>query len=196
MQENSLRENEIILGLRNNDSKILRVIYKKSFPSILKYILTNSGSEEEARDVFQESMIVLYRNAQKENFELSSSVQTYLYAIAKRLWLKKLKGNSWLMRLDDKEQEDEDAGFSVSGELTEYQEKELQYEKIQKGMAKLGEPCHGIIKDFYVHHKNMVEISEKYGYTNADNAKNQKYKCLQRLKKIYFSNNEEGGDHE
>jgi RNA polymerase sigma factor (sigma-70 family) len=196
MQENSLRENEIILGLRNNDSKILRVIYKKNFPSILKYILTNSGSEEEARDVFQESMIVLYRNAQKENFELSSSVQTYLYAIAKRLWLKKLKGNSWLMRLDDKEQEDEDAGFSVSGELTEYQEKELQYEKIQKGMAKLGEPCHGIIKDFYVHHKNMVEISEKYGYTNADNAKNQKYKCLQRLKKIYFSNNEAGGEHE
>jgi RNA polymerase sigma factor (sigma-70 family) len=196
MQENSPRESEIILGLRNNDSKILRVLYKKNFPSILKYILTNSGSEEEARDVFQESMIVLYRNAQKENFELSSSVQTYLYAIAKRLWLKKLKGNSWLMRIDDKEKEDEDAGFSVSGELTEYQEKELQYEKIQKGMAKLGEPCHGIIKDFYVHHKNMAEISEKYGYTNADNAKNQKYKCLQRLKKIYFNNNEEGGDNE
>ncbi len=195
MQENSLREDEIVLGLRNNDSKILRLIYKKNFPSILKYILTNSGSEEEARDIFQESMIVLYRNAQKESFVLTSSVQTYLYSIAKRLWLKKLKGNSWLMRLDDKEKEDEDAGFSVSGELTEYQEKEQQYERIQTGMSQLGEPCHSIIKDFYVNHLNMVEISAKYGYTNADNAKNQKYKCLQRLKKIYFSKNEEEEDH-
>ncbi len=194
MEDNSLRENEIILGLRNNDSKILRFVYKKNFPSILKYILTNSGSEDEARDIFQESMIVLYRNAQKESFILSSSVQTYLYAIAKRLWLKKLKGNSWLMRLDDKEKEDEEAGFVVSGELTEYQEKEKQYEKIKTGMEKLGEPCQSIIKDFYVNHLNMIEISDKYGYTNADNAKNQKYKCLQRLKKIYFSTHEGGND--
>jgi hypothetical protein len=60
----------------------------------------------------------------------------------------------------------------------------------------LGEPCRGIIKDFYVDHLNMIEIADKYGYTNADNAKNQKYKCLQRLKKIYFSNQEDGEDDE
>ncbi len=194
MQENGLKENEVILGLRNNDSTILRFLYKKNFPSILKYILTNSGSEDEARDIFQESIIVLYRNAQKDDFILSSNVQTYLYAIAKRLWLKKLKGNSWMIRLDDKEKEDEEAGFLVSGELSEYQEKEKQYERIKTGMEKLGEPCQSIIKDFYVNHLNMIAISEKYGYTNADNAKNQKYKCLQRLKKIYFSTQEGGND--
>jgi RNA polymerase sigma factor (sigma-70 family) len=195
MQENSLTENEIILGLRNNDSKLLRFIYKKNFPSILKYILTNSGTEEEARDIFQESMIVLYRNAQKESFQLTSSIQTYLYAIAKRLWLKKIKSNTWMIRIE--EDEENDIPELNATDAQEHGEKEKQYARIQSGMQELGEPCKSIINDFYVLHLSMTEIADKYGYTNADNAKNQKYKCLQRLKKIYFSQQDtEGGDHE
>ena len=51
----------------------------------------------------------------------------------------------------------------------------------------LGEPCKTLIQDFYIHKKSMDEIAEKFGYTNADNAKTQKYKCLQRLKKYFFN---------
>ena len=50
----------------------------------------------------------------------------------------------------------------------------------------LGEPCKTIIEDFYINNRSMKEICENFGYTNADNAKTQKYKCLQRLKKLFF----------
>ena len=55
-------------------------------------------------------------------------------------------------------------------------------------LEELGEPCATLIKDFYIRKMNMDEISDKFGYTNSDNAKNQKYKCLQRLKRLYFDN--------
>lgn len=58
---------------------------------------------------------------------------------------------------------------------------------MRESMSGLGEPCRGIIEDFYIHDLSMEAISEKFGYTNADNAKNQKYKCLQRLKKLFFA---------
>ena len=51
----------------------------------------------------------------------------------------------------------------------------------------LGQPCRSVIEDFYVHDLSMEAIRDKHGYSSAENAKNQKYKCLQRLKKIFFS---------
>ncbi|MEO1653708.1 MAG: sigma-70 family RNA polymerase sigma factor, partial [Bacteroidota bacterium] len=68
----------------------------------------------------------------------------------------------------------------------EAEEKEIQFNKMAEAMEKLGEPCRSILRDFYLKKMSMQEICEKMGYTNADNAKNQKYKCLQRLKKIFF----------
>jgi len=41
----------------------------------------------------------------------------------------------------------------------------------------------------------MQEIALSFGYTNADNAKNQKYKCLMRLKKIFFAQYKNGNDN-
>jgi DNA-directed RNA polymerase specialized sigma24 family protein len=57
---------------------------------------------------------------------------------------------------------------------------------MEGALGELGEPCKTIIEDYYIHGRSMQEICEKFGYTNADNAKTQKYKCLQRLKKLFF----------
>ena len=57
---------------------------------------------------------------------------------------------------------------------------------MNNSLIELGEPCSELIKDFYINKLSMEQIAEKFGYTNADNAKTQKYKCLQRLKKYFF----------
>ena len=67
-------------------------------------------------------------------------------------------------------------------------EMEKKYEVMEQSMLLLGEPCLSIINDYYINKLSLQEIVDKMGYTNANNAKNQKYKCLQRLKKIFFSN--------
>jgi hypothetical protein len=58
---------------------------------------------------------------------------------------------------------------------------------MEKAMNSLGEPCKSLLQAFYINKQNMQEIAATFGYTNADNAKNQKYKCLIRLKKLFFS---------
>ncbi len=66
-------------------------------------------------------------------------------------------------------------------------EYENNFINMKLAMEGLGEPCKSIIQDFYIHELSMEDIAEKFGYTSADNAKNQKYKCLKRLKKIFFN---------
>jgi RNA polymerase sigma factor (sigma-70 family) len=114
---------------------------------------------------------------------LNCQLQTYIYSIAKRLWLKQLKknGNTYLF----KEEEENDL-VDVTEDVGFHLEKENNILKMNTSLGLLGEPCKTLIQDFYVNKKSMDEIAEKFGYTNADNAKTQKYKCLQRLKKYFF----------
>lgn len=176
-------DDQFIDGLRSGNNEVLSALYKKYYTIVLKFIVNNSGTEEAAQDIYQETVIVLYENAQKPAFSLNCQLQTYIYSVAKRLWLKQLKknGKTFLFK-----EEEENEVVDVSSDIGEHQMKELEIEKMNRSLEELGEPCATLIKDFYVHKLGMDEIADKFGYTNADNAKNQKYKCLQRLKKYFF----------
>lgn len=182
-------DSEFIEGLKSDNDGALSALYKKYFNVVLKYVLNNSGTEEEAQDIYQETIIVLYNNARKPDFSLNCALQTYIYSIAKRLWLKQLNKHSNVFKLS--ESADEDGTLvDVSAEVKEHEEKEKHLVKMNESLIGLGEPCKTLIEDFYIRHLSMEEISEKFGYTNADNAKNQKYKCLQRLKRLFFNETE------
>lgn len=182
-------DSEFIEGLKSDNDGALSALYKKYFNVVLKYVLNNSGTEEEAQDIYQETIIVLYNNARKPDFSLNCALQTYIYSIAKRLWLKQLNKHSNVFKLS--ESADEDGTLvDISAEVKEHEEKEKHLVKMNESLMGLGEPCKTLIEDFYIRHLSMEEISEKFGYTNADNAKNQKYKCLQRLKRLFFNETE------
>lgn len=176
-------EDQFIDGLRTGNNEILNALYKKYYNIVLKFIVNNSGTQEAAQDIYQETIIVLYENVQKPGFELNCQLQTYIYSISKRLWLKQLKKNSKTFLFKD---DDENEVVDVTEDITAHETKEAELEKMNQSLAELGEPCATLIKDFYIQKLSMDEIAEKFGYTNADNAKNQKYKCLQRLKKSFF----------
>ena len=112
-------------------------------------------------------------------------MQTYLYSVAKRLWLKQLKSKNGTLKLDERFYEGDDFA-DADNEVSVFEERELQLERMQASISQLGEPCKTLLEDFYLRRLGMDEIAEKFGYTNSDNAKNQKYKCLQRLKKLFF----------
>ncbi|MBC8110207.1 MAG: sigma-70 family RNA polymerase sigma factor [Verrucomicrobia bacterium] len=185
MSKDTFRTDEALLAaLKDEDEKALTIVYKAHFPMVLHFISNNNGSEAEAKDIYQEAIMVLYENAQDEDFVLTCKIKTYLYSVARRLWLKKLaEKGKFVGRLDDFE-----SFVSFEKEETEdMDEREMQFSLMHASLKKLGEPCRTILEDFFVNDLSMQEISEKMGYTNADNAKNQKYKCLIRLKKIFFS---------
>lgn len=75
----------------------------------------------------------------------------------------------------------------VEDDLEIHEKKNADFAIMERALGSLGEPCKSLIEAYYIHKKGMTEIAEEFGYTNADNAKNQKYKCLMRLKKLFFA---------
>lgn len=176
-------EELIISEIRKKNDRVLHQLYKTHYPMILNLVITNSGTEPEAKDVYQEAIIAFYERLQQKDFVLTCKIKTYLYAICKNKWLKCLSEKKKTpMRIDNTETFPE-----VADEISSLEENERQFLAMKKSLGELGEPCSTILQDFYIHNLTMEQISDKFGYTNADNAKNQKYKCLQRLKKIFFA---------
>lgn len=176
-------ETALLDGLAQNDRQAIETIYKQHYGMIQSLIINNNGSADDARDIFQEAMIVLYEKARSGNFELTSQLKTYLYSICRRLWLKKLQQQQkFSPEINGLEET-----IPVEDELEVHDQKNLDLQMMEKAMASLGEPCKSLLEAYYLQKKNMTEIAGNFGYTNADNAKNQKYKCLMRLKKLFFT---------
>ena len=76
--------------------------------------------------------------------------------------------------------------IATEDDLEMYEQRTEDFEMMEQALQHLGEPCKELLESYYIRKKNMSEIAKEFGYTNADNAKNQKYKCLMRLKKIFF----------
>lgn len=185
LPKNIPTDNEVILGIINDSDQALERLYEAYFPMVLQLIINNSGNEDDAKDIYQETILVLYNKVKSGGFELSSKLKTFIYSIARRLWLKKLNQISRsVMHVNDYHDH-----IQTDTELEEHQHRDNQFNHMNTALSQMGEPCRTIIEDFYIQNKSMQEICEKFGYTNTDNAKTQKYKCLQRLKKLFFSIN-------
>lgn len=174
----------LIAGVAKGSTAALKQIYEEFFPSILHYVIKNNGSSDDAKDVFQEAIMVLFDKASQPDFELSSKLQTYLYSVSRFIWLKKLKQSKGDFISFDPSLEET---LALEEDIEDSEKKEKQFSLMEESLNLLGEPCQTIIQDFYMKGKSMQAICDKLGYTNANNAKTQKYKCLQRLKKLYFS---------
>jgi RNA polymerase sigma factor (sigma-70 family) len=175
-------DSEVIIGILNNSDSVLKRLYLAYFPMVLQLVLNNNGDEDDAKDVYQEAIIVLYNKVKTGNFELSSKLKTYIYSICRRLWLKRLKQ----MNRYGGDIKDFQEYLPVEDDVEKHHDRDMQLNKMEDALKLLGEPCKTIMEDFYIHSRSMQEICERFGYTNADNAKTQKYKCLQRLKKLFF----------
>ncbi len=180
---------EILLlqGMARNDRRAIETIYKENFNLVQSLVLKNNGTADDAKDIFQEAMIVLYEKVQSGTFELNCQLKTFLYSVCRRLWLKKLVLEN---RFTISESNEELA--IVDEEVEEHQNRNADFGAMENAMRTLGEPCKSLIEAFYLQKKTMQDIASAFGYTNPDNAKNQKYKCLMRLKKLFFSQNKNG----
>lgn len=172
----------IISEIKKKNEVALRELYKTHYQMIVNLICTNSGSEQEAKDVYQEAVMAFYERVQQADFVLTCKIKTFLYAVCRRLWLKRLAEKK---RFHGNIEESE-TFLTLDEEMVDVEDKEQRFGQMRNALEGLGEPCRSIIEDFYIRDLSMEAIREKFGYTNADNAKNQKYKCLQRLKKLFF----------
>jgi RNA polymerase sigma factor (sigma-70 family) len=176
-------EIRLLQRLAQNDRQAAETIYRQHYNMVQSLVTNNNGSFDDARDIFQEAIIVLYQKAKSGSFELNCQLKTYLYSVCRRLWLKRLQQQQQYLPdmngLADT--------VPVEEEIEAHSQRNAQFTMMEKAMLHLGEPCRSLLEAFYLQKKNMTEIASHFGYTNADNAKNQKYKCLMRLRKLFFA---------
>ncbi len=176
-------EKELLTGLAKKDSTATEAIYRRHYGMVQSMVLGSNGSIDDARDIFQETMLVLYDKARSSEFALTCLLKTYIYSVSRRLWLKRLqqsqKMGGGITAIEET--------VLVEDDVEKSEQAENAFLVMEKAMAGLGEPCRSLLNAFYLEKRSMTEIAGSFGYTNAENAKNQKYKCLTRLKKLFFA---------
>jgi RNA polymerase sigma factor (sigma-70 family) len=189
-KEKVYTDRELIEGLANSDNQAISEIYSLYQPMLLKWMVTRGGTETDAYDVFQEGVLVLFEKTSDPEFALTCKLSTYLFAVCKRIWFKKNQKQSNISSLDydlGAEEGEFEGMHSFDSDIKFHQEQEAKFEQLEQSLEQLGNPCKGLLRAFYIEEKSMQEIASTFGYTNAENAKTQKYKCLNRLKKLFFS---------
>lgn len=186
MEQDLYTEQELLIQLTNGNPKVTEQVYKQHFRFVRKWIAKTGGSDEDAADICQESMIVLYEKSRSGDFALTCKLSTYLFAVARNLWYKKLQSQpKGLQAIDDEEEINIEGNYE--DDIKAHLERESHYAQLDIALSQLGEPCSTLLKSFYFNDSSMQQIASDLGYTNADNAKTQKYKCLARLKKIFYA---------
>ena len=180
-----MKDTEIISHLRNNKySPALKGLYK-TLPTLKRYILANSGTADDAADIFQDALVILYKKIQMPDMVFTVPLKTYLLAIARNCWMqelrrrKKLRVNDALPDIAPEEDTKETNSFATA----------------TVAFQLLGEKCKALLLLFYYHKKSFKEIAVTLAFSDEKIAKNQKYRCLQKAKENYLtlSNN---GSHE
>ncbi|MCI1188138.1 sigma-70 family RNA polymerase sigma factor [Hymenobacter sp. DH14] len=185
-------DDALIAAIRGGDERALAHLYRLHWPMVSHFVLQNSGSEDDAQDVYQEGVMVFYEKVRDGSLELSCQIKTYLYAVCRRLWLKRLTSKSRFgVRLLDDEEHGPYLNTGAEDDVLAAEEQDRRFATMSEALNSLGEPCKSLLEGFYLLDKSMQDLTAEFGYTNADNAKNQKYKCLVRLKKLFFTHYKE-----
>src|SRR6478609_217952 len=86
-----MSDSQIFSDLKKRNNAAYDLLYSFYYPTIERFVKRNSGTSDDAKDVFQETIIVLLDKVPKEDFILTSSIKTYIMAVASNIWLKRLR---------------------------------------------------------------------------------------------------------
>lgn len=169
----------------NNSDAAIRFLYREHFELLSRYVLNNSGSEQDAEDIFQEVIIAFVNLAKAGKFRGESTIKTFLFSLNKNIWLNELKRRGRAMAREEKYER-----LNEQSSLTADQSMELRQSKadLSKVMDELGENCKKILLLFYYENRSMKEIVKFLPYENEQVVRNKKSKCLKKLEQLVTGN--------
>ncbi|WP_170299293.1 RNA polymerase sigma factor [Larkinella terrae] len=177
---NCMCDESLMESLRAGETSAYEWVYKKYYPSVARFVQRNSGNEGDAEDLFQESVLILYQKIAAPDFQLTSTLKTFLFSIAKNNWLKKLRDEKLVTVPEDQLISIQDIQDFASEEPSP---EDVQHERLNAWMARITVHCQRVIKSIYFSHEPMDNLMVTMGWKNRHTAVNQKYKCIQQLKR-------------
>ncbi|MBC7933886.1 MAG: sigma-70 family RNA polymerase sigma factor [Rhizobacter sp.] len=167
-------------AIKNNSEPHLRELYRYNYKTVEKYVVQNSGTADEAKDIFQEAFIAVWRNIQLEKFipQTENSLNAYIFQVSKNKWISYLrsamhKKTIGLSGQEEKEMEVEEINVADKDQL----------DAIAENIHKLGDNCREILKRFYYNKESLRAIAAIFNWTEAT-ARNNKYRCIEKLRNL------------
>ena len=179
-----------IEAIQNNNTKVLKNLYITNYPKIEILVLKNSGSKDEAKDIYQDAFLAVWQNIKQNKFvpKTESSINGYLYTIAKNKWMDVLRSQGFkktivtsrLNHFEIKDEENNDIDDDIL--------KDKRLEDVMLAFKNLGDACKSLLSKFYFEKKSMNLIADELALDSAS-TRNKKYRCMQKLKEIALKNN-------
>lgn len=178
---------ELISNLAGDrqSAEAIRFLYRENFDMLSRYILNNSGSGQDAEDVFQEVLVAFIHLLKAGKFRGESSIRTFLFSLNKNIWLNELKRRGRASAREEKYEKAmnrEEPTADIAMELRQTKQELL------KTLDALGENCKKILLLFYYENRSMKEIVTELPYENEQVVRNKKSKCLKKLEELVKGN--------
>jgi len=136
--------NNILIDLKTENNFAFGKLYQDNFGKISNFVQNNSGSQSDAEDLFQDAMMVLVEKLRQDSFQITASIDTYIYAICKNLWFKKLRDKNYELSIDELQ------SFEFLTSINDSIEDEKTYlEKIKGYLLKITGHCSRLIHDIF-----------------------------------------------
>ena len=173
-----LTDEEILTGLRKRDNRVLQFIYKNSFNPVKQLVIHNAGSDSDAEDIFQDALIIIFKKIKEESdFKLTAAFNTYIYSIARLLWLKHLRK---IKKIEiDPLNRDMEERIEFE-EPTPVEDKDLRMAIYQRTLLKIPEDCQKILR-LTAQDITSAEIARQLGFRSEGYVRKRRHFCKEYL---------------
>jgi RNA polymerase sigma factor (sigma-70 family) len=166
--------------LRHGDEEALVMLYRSNQKPVTAFVLRNSGTEDDAKDMLQEALVVLWERVRSGRFKYEAKLDTFVFATVKNMWMRRLFRKRHEVSANQSGDERPDDALSALEEMITREESRM----IQDALDELGEPCRKLLLLFYWEELPMDEIAASLGFANAETAKSKKYQCKKALQSL------------
>jgi len=154
-------------------TKMLTQLYQEVFPGVARFIHKQGGSFDDAKDVFQEALLIYYEKVIVD--QKAEHGNAYLFGIARNLWYKRHR------ELTVQEPLESENTYRALYELSET-DQHPSFEKLLGLLMRTGQKCMELLRAFYYDKMNMQALSKQFGFAGERSATVQKYKCLEKVR--------------
>ena len=172
---------ELVIALQQADiNRPVKELYNSYFDMLTGFIRTKGADSDEAADIFQETILVFIEAVRAGKFKGDSSIKSYLFGIAKNLWLEEIRSSE---RRKRRQQVFQQAAPTIESTEARLFNKEMQKTWLQL-LGSIGSVCKGILVGFYYEKLPMKELLDKVSFASEQALRNKKAKCMKSLKEF------------
>ena len=156
-------------------------LYQRYFSGVSRFVTSHGGTVADAEDLFQDTLLALVTQLRRENFILSAALKTYVLAIAKHLWFKRLRTEQRALTRAAAAGD----GTKAYGTIDQALDQErTSADRVHQLLHRITAHCQGLIHAMFFHDKTIDIIQQEYGYATRHTAINQKHKCVEQIRRV------------